>query len=150
MQIVPQYIDVEDKIVGPLTWKHLGWIFGGASLIIVAFLMFDTLTFFVVAIPILLITVALAFYKPNGIPFIEFVGFGFTYIFRPKTYTWQREVTEKVIKKDKNGAKIETTSTKKQLTVDEIAAMAQTLDSGGVERNQKMQELIKKNINNKT
>ena len=148
MQIVPQYIDVEDKIVGPLTWKHLGWMFGGGGIVVVAFLMLDKMTFFIVAIPVILFTAALAFYKPNGVPFVEFLGYGFTFIFRPKTYTWQREATPQKVKKNTNPAKIETSSKEKELTVDDITAIAQTLDSRGEERNKRMQELIKENMNN--
>ncbi len=148
MQIVPQYIDVEDKIVGPLTWKHLGWMFGGGGLALVAFMMLDTMTFFIVAVPIILLTIALAFYKPNGVPFVEFIGYGFTFFFRPKTYTWQREITNEKVQKNKEPVKVETSSKEKELTVDDIAALAQTLDSGGVQRNKRMQELIKENVDN--
>lgn len=146
MQVVPQYIDVEDKIAGPLTWKHLGWMFGGAGILLIAFTFLDKTTFFIVAIPIGLITIALAFYKPNGIPLVSFIGYGFTYIFHPRTYTWQREVSIKKQPKKKEDIKITTTSKKDQITTDDITAIAQTLDSGGRQRNERIQELIKERI----
>jgi len=147
MQIVPQYIDVEDKIAGPLTWKHLGWIFGGSGIVLIAFTFLERITFFMVAIPIGLLTAALAFYKPNGIPLISFVGYGFTYFFHPKTYTWQREASIKKVKKQKEEIQITTTSEKEQITTDDIAAIAQTLDSGGRQRNERIQELIRERVN---
>jgi len=148
MQIVPQYIDVEDKIAGPLTWKHLGWIFGGSGIILIAFTFLERMTFFMVAIPIGLMTIALAFYKPNGISLISFLGYGFTYLFHPKTYIWQRDTVIKKEKKEKEDVQIETTSKKEQVTTEDITAIAQTLDSGGRERSERIQELIKERINN--
>ncbi len=152
MQIVPQYIDVEDKIAGPLTWKHLGWIFGGSAISLIAFTLLDRVTFFMVVIPIGLLTIALAFYKPNGIPLSAFIGYGFVYLFHPKTYTWQREVQTKQTQKKKEQTKITTTSEKKQITINDIEAITQTLDSGGQERNKRIQELIKEQMHktNKT
>jgi len=147
MQIVPQYIDVEDKIAGPLTWKHLGWIFGGSGIVLIAFTFLEKVTFFMVAIPIGLLTAALAFYKPNGIPLVSFIGYGFTYFFHPKTYTWQREANIEKVKKQNEEIQITTTSEKEQITTDDIAAIAQTLDSGGRQRNERIQELIKERIN---
>ncbi len=148
MQIVPQYIDVEDKIVGPLTWKHLGWMFGGTAMAAVAFTMLDKITFIIVAIPIAIATAAMAFAKPMGVPLVEFLGYGFTFLFRPKKYIWQREVENQKSKTNKKPVEITTTSKEKELTTDDITAIAQTLDSGGKERNERIQELMKKNINN--
>lgn len=147
MQIVPQYIDVEDKIAGPLTWKHLGWIFGGGGILLIAFTFLDKTTFFIVAIPIGLATLALAFYKPNGVPLISFLGYGLTYFFHPRTYTWQREISTKKVKKTKKeNITITTTSKKNQITMDDITAIAQTLDSDGQQRNERIQELIKERM----
>ena len=147
MQIVPQYIDVEDKIAGPLTWKHLGWIFGGSGIMLIAFTFLERTTFFIIAIPIGLFTAALAFYKPNGIPFISFLGYGFTYFFHPKTYTWQREVEIKKRNKKREDIQITTTSEEERITIDDITAITQTLDSGGRQRSERIQELIKERIN---
>jgi len=143
MQIVPQYIDVEDKIVGPLTWKHLGWIFGGLGIIFIAYAVLDNVTFFIVAIPIGLLTVMMAFYRPQGIPFFQFIGYGLAYLFQSKTYTWQREVQKKQSQKKKKNIQVKTMSKDKEITTDDIVALAQTLDSGGKERSDKIRQLIK-------
>ncbi len=145
MQIVPQYVDVEDKIAGPFTWKSLGWMFAGGGMLVIAYTLFDRITFFIIAIPIILLTAAFAFYRPNGMSFIQFVGYGFNFLFRPKIYVWQREVEKKPTKKQKKPPQITTTSTKKQLTTDDVVALAQTLDSGGKKRSERIEELIKEN-----
>lgn len=146
MQTVPQYIDVEDKIAGPLTWKHLGWIFGGGALLLLSFSILDKVTFFIAAIPIISITAALAFYRPQNVSLSEFIGFGFTYIFQPKVYTWQREVVKpsnKKAKDKKEDVEISVTKEEKKLTVDDVAQLAQALDERGKERNERIQQLIK-------
>ncbi len=145
MQIVPQYIDVEDKVAGPLTWKHIGWIFAGGVLAFVAWATLDHITFVIVAIPIALITAAMAFYRPNGVSMVEFIGYGFGYIFRPKRYTWQQEI-EKIKVKNKEPIKISSSSREKKLTADDIASLAQTLDSHGVERSERIKELIRERM----
>ena len=148
MQIVPQYIDVEDKIVGPLTWKHLGWMFGGAGLLAVAFVTLDNVTFYIVATIIIVLIGALSFYKPLGIPFIDFLGYGFTYLFQPKKYIWKREIL-KEIKKKKKSVQIKTSSSQKEVTTEDVAALARTLDSGGQERSDRIKQLIKERSKNK-
>lgn len=146
MQVVPQYIDIEDKIVGPLTWKHIGWLFGGTGILVIAWLFLDKLTFYIFAVPIGIIIGLLAFYRPNGVSMIEFIGYSLGYVFRPKLYTWQREV-EKVKKKKKEDVVIKTSSEEEKVTVDDIAAMAQTLDSRGVERNERIKEIMRQQSN---
>lgn len=145
MQIVPQYIDVEDKIAGPLTWKHIGWLFAGGVCAFLAWVTFDRITFVIVVIPIALITAAMAFYRPNGVSMVEFIGYGFNFVFRPKRYTWQQELEKVKIKKEEN-IKISSSSKEKPLTTDDIAALAHTLDSHGIERSERIKELIKENM----
>lgn len=142
MQIVPQYVDVEDKIAGPLTWKHIGWLFAGAACGFMAWSMLDKGAFIVAAIIIGIITAAMAFYRPNGVSMFEFVGYGITFLFHPKRYTWQREVEKMRVKKHTD-LKIASTHDEKKLTSDDVAAIAQTLDSHGAARNQRIQELIR-------
>jgi hypothetical protein len=142
MQIVPQYIDVEDKIAGPLTWKHIGWLFAGGVLLVLAWVTLDRITFYVVAFVIVSATVALAFARPNGVSMIEFIGYGVGYFFRPKTYLWQREVEHAQTKKKKD-VHITSTSKEKELTTEDVVALAQTLDTHGAQRSERIKQLIK-------
>ncbi len=112
MQIVPQYIDVEDKIAGPLTWKHIGWFFAGGTILAILWNLVDTVTFYIIAVPTAIATFMLAFYRPNGVSLITFIGYGFTYLFRPKVYTWQNEIVKppkKTIEQKQRSQKRKTT-----------------------------------------
>lgn len=87
---VPQFIDVEDKIAGPFTWKQLLWMIGMGAMLLVFFKIFDTALFFVAAVPTVLAFVALAFYKPNGFPLSTYIFHAILFVFRPKIAVWER------------------------------------------------------------
>ena len=91
---VPQFINVEDKLFGPFTFKQSIYLVGGGGMI---FLMYRLLPLFVVlvlGIPIAAFTLALVFYKPNGRPFIKMVESYIFYIFTEKFYLWRQKDPE--------------------------------------------------------
>lgn len=89
---VPQFIDVEDKIAGPLTWRQILWMIGMVAILLVLYNIFDSSTFFTLAIPVILLFSALAFYRPNGVSMIEFLTHGVFFLFQPKVSVWERPV----------------------------------------------------------
>ncbi len=88
---VPQFIEVEDKLVGPLTLKQFVYIAGGVGL---SFIIYRVLpSIFLSAIPIFLVltfSAALAFYKVNNKPFITVVESAFKYFIGTKLYIWKK------------------------------------------------------------
>lgn len=88
---VPQFIDVEDKIFGPLTFKQFIYLAGGAG----ASVLMWTFLPKIVAILLILIVVglacALAFYKINNKPFVDFLESAFKYSLAGKLYVWKKE-----------------------------------------------------------
>lgn len=133
---VPQFIDIEDKIVGPLTAKQLLWMFGmGAVLLIMWFMIDNKGVFFLLGIPVALLFVALAFYRPYGQPLSKFIASAFLFVVRPKIYLWKREVetrkkpslTDLTVGAKQNGLvkKID----KKNIKKDDLQKLAQVLDS---------------------
>lgn len=89
---VPQFIGVEDKIAGPLTWRQLLWMIGMGAILLTFFNLFDTALFIIVAVPTILLFVVFAFYRPNGFPMTTFVFYMFLFLFRPKVSVWERPV----------------------------------------------------------
>jgi hypothetical protein len=89
---VPQFIEVEDKIFGPLTIKQFIYILGGAG---ISFLFYSLIgNFFISAIfiiPSIAFAVALAFYKVNNKPFINVIEAAFKYYIGGKLYLWKKE-----------------------------------------------------------
>ncbi len=86
---VPQFIEVEDKIVGPLTLRQFIYLAGTAGLCVVAFFYLPLIVSIFVAVPIGALGVALAFYKVNGKPFIEMMEAGFNYYVGGKLFIWK-------------------------------------------------------------
>ncbi len=124
---VPQFINVEDKIVGPLTAKQLGWLFLGGIIVLLLYTFLETQIFYIAAIPVLAIALAFAFYRPYGQPFVFLVGSIFYFFMRPRMYIWKK-ITEK------NQAKntILKTAPKKNLrktaSFDELSQISESLD----------------------
>ncbi len=76
---VPQFIDVEDKIVGPLTLRQFIYLTGGAGFSVATFLYFPFFLWVLVGPPIAALALALAFYKMNGKPFVEILEAAFSF-----------------------------------------------------------------------
>jgi hypothetical protein len=70
---VPQFIDVEDKIIGPITARQFIIFLAAAILIAISYRLFDFTMFITVSIVIFLIAVVLGFVKVNGRPFQFFL-----------------------------------------------------------------------------
>jgi len=93
----PQFIEVEDKIFGPLTFKQFLYLAGGAGLGFIVYRLLPTLVAIMVIIPVLALALALAFYKINNKPFIYAVQAGIKYFLNQKLYVWKKP--EPVFKK---------------------------------------------------
>lgn len=88
---VPQFIEVEDKIIGPLTLKQFIYVAGAAGLCIVFFVYLQIVFAILLAIPVAALAAALAFYKVNGKPFIEVLEAGFNYYTGAKLFLWKHK-----------------------------------------------------------
>ncbi len=87
---VPQFIDVEDKIFGPLTFKQFVYLAGGGGLAYIAYKLIPSFFGIIAALPIAGFAVALAFVKINDKPFINIVQAAVGYAFSDKLYIWKR------------------------------------------------------------
>ena len=86
---VPQFIEVEDKIVGPLTLKQFIYLAGSAGLCVVFFSYLPLVFAVLLSLPVAGFGAALAFYKINNKPFIEMVEAGFNYYTGKKLMLWK-------------------------------------------------------------
>lgn len=88
---VPQFVEVEDKIFGPLTATQFIYLVGGFGF---AFAMWLLLPFWLAVItgaPFALLGLGLAFYKVNDRPLIHALESGFQYFFSSKLYIWEKK-----------------------------------------------------------
>ena len=97
---VPQFIEVEDKIFGPLTFKQFVYLAGGGGVCVLLLTFFPKFIAILLCAPVAALAGALAFYRVNDKPFIEFVEAFITYNFTHKLYIWKKE--EKPINNKQN------------------------------------------------
>ena len=88
---VPQFLEVEDKILGPLTFRQFVFIAGGVGF---AYVLYRLLPL-ILAAPLIAgvggLAAALAFFQFNGRPFILAMENAFYYFIHPKLYLWNNE-----------------------------------------------------------
>ncbi|MDD5050580.1 MAG: PrgI family protein [Candidatus Pacebacteria bacterium] len=88
---VPQFIEIEDKVFGPLTVKQFLYLAGGAGF---SYLLYAFLPSYISYALILLVvgfSLTLAFYKVNEKPFIFMVEAAFNYVFSKRLYIWKKQ-----------------------------------------------------------
>ena len=95
---LPQFIETEDKIVGPFSLKQFAYIGVAFGISALLYFMLNTWLWFVLSLPLVSAGVALAFVKINGQPFTRIALSAFSYYFKPQTYVWQPQNPS--IKKD--------------------------------------------------
>jgi hypothetical protein len=87
---VPQFIEIEDKIFGPLTLKQFIYLAGGGGLCLIFFSLLPFYFTVILSIPVLAFSAALAFYQVNGRPLITAVEHAFFYMMGNKLYLWKQ------------------------------------------------------------
>jgi len=131
--VVPQFLDVENKIIGPLTVRQFLIFLVGAGLI---FIVFKLASFWIAAIEGLLIfalTGVFAFLKINGRPFHYFLLNMIQTLRRPSLKIWNKEVHPEKVKYEKKPAPVKVVP-KKRLTATRLSELSLVVDTGGAYR----------------
>lgn len=98
---VPQFIDVEDKLFGPFTFRQFAYLLGGGGLVFIIYKILPLWIGIFLIIPAAGLTFLLVFYKINEKPFIFYLQAGFEYFTSSKLYVWkQRLVKPNIIKEE--------------------------------------------------
>lgn len=89
---VPQFTDVEDKIIGPLTLKQFFVLLAAGGLCLLFWsLPISKIVAFIIDLPIAIIGIALAFASYNGRPALSYIFPFVTYLLSPKLMVFKRE-----------------------------------------------------------
>lgn len=88
---VPQFIEIEDKIFGPLTWRQFIYVGGGVGAAIAMFVTLPFILFLIFGIPLALISAALAFFPVNSRPFSFFLQAIYDYFRSKRLYLWRQD-----------------------------------------------------------
>lgn len=87
---VPQFIEVEDKIFGPVTAKQFVFLTGGVGMAVVLFITTNFFIFLLFGLPLGALAILFAFYKVNNRPFSHFAESFIQYTGRNKLYLWRK------------------------------------------------------------
>ena len=128
---VPQNIDMEDRIIGPLTLSQFFYLlFGG----IIIYILFSKLAlngysflFWILAIPIGVFSFAMAFIKVQDRPFPSFFKAMIKYFSQPRMRTWQHYSPNAPLKPKTQEVKPKT-APKKSLDTVRVNELATILD----------------------
>lgn len=94
---IPQFIDVENKIVGPLSLKQFLYLAVAGIICFVFYFVLQLWLWLIIAAIFGGIAVSMAFVKYNGQPLAKIIWAAFNFFWKPKLYLWQRVPEEKVV-----------------------------------------------------
>jgi hypothetical protein len=131
--VVPQFIDVEDKIIGPISVRQFVYLIIGTGLLFAAYRFADFSLFLIEAIIIVSLTMAFAFLKVNGRPFHFFLVNFLQTLRRPKLRVWRQEEPHYNLHVQKASPHAAAPVAKKPpLNASRLTELALVVDTGGV------------------
>ncbi len=149
--IVPQFIDAEDKIWGPITVRQFIIVLSGGLLIALSYKLSDFALFLTQTGLIVLFVVVFAFVKINGVNFHLFLLNVIQTIKRPKIRIWRKEyikVEEFKIKGE--GVVAEAPIINKSLLPNKkLSELSLIIDTGGVYKGEMDANIINNSAINK-
>jgi len=88
---VPQFIEVEDKIVGPSSLRQFLYVCAGVGAALLLYFLLVTWLWAIFAIILVGASLAIAFVKINGQPLLRVMLAAFHFYWRPQKYIWRPE-----------------------------------------------------------
>jgi len=88
---VPQFIEIEDKIIGPFTLKQFFFLAAAGGISFVLFFIFKTWLWIIITIPLGAIAASFALIKINGQPFDAVIRAALAHYLKPRLILWRKE-----------------------------------------------------------
>ena len=133
--VIPQFIDVEDKIIGPITTRQFIILLGVTIVLFIAYKLLTFVYFLAFGIPVFGLGIVLAFIKVNGQPFHFFLLNLIQTMRRPKLRVWNKESTidelRQFLKKEEVKI-IPPRPIKERMVATKLAELSLIVNTGGV------------------
>ena len=133
--VVPQFIDVEDKIIGPITVRQFVILLISGGLLFLSFKFADFTLFITEAITIALLTILFAFIKINGRPVHYLILNIIQTLQRPRLRIWDKRLSTEDLKKYMREVKTKPVAkvrTRPLVGTSRLAEISLIVDTGGV------------------
>lgn len=88
---LPQFIETEVKLVGPFTLKQFLWLAAGGAILFVLYFFLHGIVFIISAIPVIALSLSLAFLKVEGGPLINYFANMLSFYLTPKKYLFTND-----------------------------------------------------------
>lgn len=95
---VPQFIEFESKIIGPLSFRQFAYILGGAGGTYLIYKFLGVFPGILLIVPLIALTIALSVVKINGRKFVDVLASAFSFYIKGKLYVWKK--IDKPVKTD--------------------------------------------------
>ncbi len=133
--VVPQFIDIENRIIGPITVRQFLIMLVAGLFIFICYKLSNFTSFIIETVIIVVVFSLIAFFKVNGQPVHYFVLNFIQTLIRPRLRIWQkiinREEIEYKIKQPVQETKI-LPSRKQMISSTRLEELALIIDTGGV------------------
>lgn len=136
--IVPQFIDVEDKIIGPISVRQFVTLLVGAAIIFANYqvgykIIFGSFWLFAISsIVIFAVSGTFAFLRINGRPFHYFLLNVLTTLQKPTLRVWNKRLTKaELTSKEEEVELTPPTPVKGPLTARKLTELSLIVDTGG-------------------
>ncbi|OQA35506.1 MAG: PrgI family protein [Parcubacteria group bacterium ADurb.Bin326] len=134
--VVPQFLDVEDKIIGPVTVRQFIEMVIGAIFIAILYRLLYLPYFLASAFVVFSIIMIIAFAKINGQVFHIFMLNFFQTMINPKLKIWRKKATLKEIRDDlakpKEDVLRSVKMSRRPVSSSRLSEIALIIDTGGV------------------
>ena len=127
---VPQFIDVEDKLFGPLTLKQAVYLAGGGGGAYIAYRLLGVIGVIFIGVPLIAFALLLGFVRINNRPFGLTVAAAFFFKMKNKLYLWKKGHPETAANQAAVSAKQQkAVVAAPELTQSKLRALAFSLDT---------------------
>jgi hypothetical protein len=125
---VPQFIEIEDKIIGPLTWKQFVYLAGGVGVLVILYFTLPLIFFVALGLPFGALAASLAFHRVNNRPFSAFLEALLSYAGKGKLYLWRKSEVQSIVGKEEVTESVVSSPILSFTNKKSIAALSRKLD----------------------
>lgn len=141
---MPQFIDVEDKIIGPITTRQFIILLAGAFIIGISYKIFDFSLFITVGLLTFALSGVFAFLRINGRPFHYFILNLWQTLKRPKLRIWYYVISKDNYRDDKENFVVPAARLpEKHYTASRLAELSLIVDTKGAYRGEDLTGQVK-------